>query len=321
MKNLAQIRKSPIIALVGPTAVGKSALAFALAKEFDAEIVSADSRQVYRYLDIGTAKPSWEERQMVPHHVIDIVDPDDTYSVARFQQDAQRALEDIAARGKVIFVVGGTGYYLRALLDRITIPAVPPDPKLRARLEAELRAKGIDALLARLEALDPQTASRIDRANPRRIIRALEVIESAGAPIPPLRQDPLPALWLGLTMDRARLYEIANRRVEAQVAAGLIEETRRVLAMGYSLDLPALNSLAYREMGQYLRGKLTREEAIEAYKHSTHHLIRRQLTWFRADERIIWLDATHGLPVQEARERIVAYLDSEARLSAETAPL
>lgn len=305
----------PVIAIVGPTAVGKSRLALELAEELRADIVTADSRQVYRYMDIGTAKPSRAEQACVRHYMIDLVTPDEPYSVKRFGVEARRVLERVRAMGRVAFVVGGTGFYVRALLDDMSLPAVPPNPPLRAELKADAQAHGSGALHARLAAVDRSSASRIHQNNLPRIVRALEIVEYLGAPVPPQPSVPgTPALYLGLHRDRERLYRAADARVRAQVRAGLVEETRLLLEMGYGFDLPALAGLGYREMVAYLRGEIALERAIERYQAATRHYIRRQLTWFRQDRRIVWLDAGPRAP-DEARMHVGRWLATASSAS------
>jgi tRNA dimethylallyltransferase len=288
----------PLLVIVGPTATGKTALALALAErlrgERALEVVSADSRQIYRLMDIATAKPTPTERARLPHHLLDVVWPDETYTLAQYQADATTAIADITRRGALPLLVGGTGLYVRAVVDGLAIPAVPPAPELRADLEAEAAAYGSAALHTRLAALDPEAAARIGPRNTRRLIRALEVTLLTGQPFSAQqgrRPTPYRPLPLGLTMDRAALYARADARIEGMLAAGLVEETRALVERGYDWSLPAMSSLGYREIGAYLRGEIALEAAVERFKLATHAYIRRQLTWFRADTRIIWLDA------------------------------
>lgn len=291
----------PLVALVGPTASGKTALALALAERLPAalglrgaEIVSADSRQIYRLMDIATAKPTAEERARVRHHMVDVVWPDEDYSLAQYQRDAQVAIADIWARGRLPLLVGGTGLYIRAVVDGLAIPEVAPQPDLRAELEAELATNGLPPLVARLVALDPVAAGHIDTRNPRRVIRALEVCIASGRPFSEQqgsRPTPYHAVTLGLRMERAALYARADARIAAMLAAGLLAETAALVARGYAWTLPAMSSLGYREMGAYLRGETTLDEAVTRFERATHAYIRRQESWFRADPRIHWLDA------------------------------
>jgi tRNA dimethylallyltransferase len=297
----------PLVVVVGPTAVGKTDFAVALAQHLRdlvaVEAVSADSRQVYCEMEIATAKPTAEQRARLPHHLIDVVRPDEGYTLARYQAGATAAIVDIWARGRLPLLLGGTGLYVRAVVDGLAIPEVPPDPALRAALEAEVATSGIAALHARLAALDPVTAARIDARNPRRLIRALEVCIGSGRPLSEqqgARPTPYRPLILGLNTERAALYARADARVDAMLAAGLVEETRGLAARGYGWGLPAMSSLGYREIGAYLRGEATLAAALERLKLNTHAYIRRQLTWFRPDTRITWLYA--GQPVEELAE-------------------
>lgn len=288
----------PLVAIVGPTATGKTALAVALAERLReriaCEAVAADSRQIYRLMDVATAKPTSQERALLPHHLIDVVWPDQAYTLAEYQRDATAAIADIHARGGLPLLVGGTGLYVRAVVDGLAIPEVAPRPELRAELEAEARDRGVEALHGRLAALDPEAARRIDARNVRRVIRALEVCLATGRRFSEqqgARPTPYRTLLLGLNMPREALYARADRRVDAMIAAGLAEETRALVERGYGWDLPSMSSLGYREIGAYLRDEATLPEAVERLKLDTHAYIRRQVTWFRPDARITWLDA------------------------------
>jgi tRNA dimethylallyltransferase len=291
----------PLVALVGPTASGKTALALALAERLTlalglrgAEVVSADSRQIYRLMDIATAKPTADEQARVRHHLLDVVWPDESYTLAEYQRDAQAAIADIWARGRLPLLVGGTGLYVRAVVDGLAIPEVAPQPELRAALEAEAAERGVGALLERLRALDPVAAARIDAQNPRRLLRALEVCIISGRPFSEQqgrRPTPYQAVLLGLSMPREALYTRADARIAQMLAAGLVAETEALVARGYDWSLPAMSSLGYREIGAYLRGELTLPAAVERFEQATHAYIRRQMTWFRPDQRIHWLDA------------------------------
>ncbi len=274
----------PLLAIVGPTAVGKTALAIALARRIGGEIVSADSRQIYRKMDIGTAKPTPEERAVVPHHLIDIRDPDEEFSLATYQELALEALAAITARGRVPLLVGGTGQYLAAVLEGWQIPRVAPQPELRATLEREAAESGVDRLHSRLAAVDPIAAARIPATNVRRVVRAMEVYLLTGQPISAQqRREPPPyqirAIWL--TRPRDELYARADARVEAMIAAGLVDEVAGLLAAGYGWSLPALSSLGYIQFRPYFEGKASLAACIERLKFDTHAFIRRQAAWFR----------------------------------------
>jgi tRNA dimethylallyltransferase len=303
----------PLVVIAGPTATGKTALALALAERlrpaWETEVVSADARQIYRLMDIATAKPTPAERARLPHHLLDVVWPDETLTLAEYQRLANAAIAEIWARQHLPLLVGGAGLYIRAVVDGLAIPEVAPQPELRAQLETLLAAEGVAALHARLAALDPVTAVRIDARNPRRLIRALEVCLATGRPISEqqgARPTPYHPLIFGLNMERDALYARADARIDAMLAGGLVAETEALLTRGYGWELPSMSSLGYREVGAYLRGETTLDEAITRFKWATHAYIRRQLTWFRRDERIEWLDA--ALPSHALVEQVVTRL-------------
>jgi tRNA dimethylallyltransferase len=299
-----------VLALVGPTATGKTALSLALAERRPFEVVSADSRMVYRWMDIGTAKPGYEERRRVPHHLVDVVDPDEPYSVALYRQQALAAIERILRRGRLPLLVGGTGLYVRAVCDGLQIPPVPPDPEYRRACEARVEREGWQALAAQLAQIDPESARRIEPRNVRRVIRALEVYRATGVPFSAWqRRLPVPfrTVYVGLDLPRDVLYRRIDARVGEQVAAGLIDEVRRLLERGYDSRTTALSGFGYRQMVQYLRGELSREEAIARYQQATRQYARRQLSWFRPDRRIHWLDAASATP-----EAVLAIFDAAA---------
>lgn len=283
-----------LVAVVGPTAAGKSELALALAERFGGEIVNADSRQVYRGMDAGTAKPSRGMRARLPHHLYDIVDPAESYSLARYRHDALAAFKGIWARGRVPWLVGGTGQYVWALLEGWRVPEVAPRPALRAELRALAEREGAEALHARLRAVDPEGAERIDARNVRRVVRAIEVWEATGEPIGVRQTKGDPGFaWRALGVDRERdeLVWRINRRTEAMYAGGLVEETRALLDGGLPPDASALSSIGYAEAVRELRREITREKAIELTKRATKRLARRQRQWFRRqDPRIAWAD-------------------------------
>ena len=281
-----------LVAVVGPTAAGKSALALALARRFGGEIVNADSRQVYRGMDVGTAKPSPETRALLPHHLYDIAEPADAYSLALYRRDALAALEAVWARGELAWLVGGTGQYVWALLEAWQVPDVAPQPDLRAELAAAAARDGPAALHARLRAVDPEAADRIDARNVRRVIRALEVHEVTGRPITAWQTKGVPAFEfrvLGVRCEERELIWRINRRTEAMYAAGLVEETQALLDAGVPSDASALSSIGYAEAVRELCNDITREKAIELTKRATKRLARRQRQWFRPqDPRIAW---------------------------------
>ena len=287
-----------LIAIVGPTAVGKTEAAIRLAERLGGEIVSADSRQIYRFMDIGTAKPSREQRARVPHHLIDIVDPDEAFSLAQYQSAAYAAIDDIFRRGRQPLLVGGTGLYVRAVAEGLSIPAVPPQPDLRAALEMRLEHEGGAALYAELLLVDPEAAARIDPRNVRRTIRALEVFRVSGRRFSELSRahpPPYAVTTIGLDLPRPQLYTRIDARIDAMIAAGLVDETRR-LAERYAWTLPSMSGLGYKQIGRYLRGDDSLDAAIAAIKRETRRFVRHQGNWFRpSDRRITWCPVTPSL--------------------------
>jgi tRNA dimethylallyltransferase len=299
----------PLVVLAGATATGKTELAIRLAEAIQdtgrrAAIISADSRQVFRGLDIGTAKASAADRARVPHHGLDLVEPDEPFSVADFAADARTALEGIGAEGGVAILAGGTGLYLRAVGRGLDTDALPSDAAIRARLEADLTSDGLEALVARLRTLAPAAAARVDARNPRRVVRALEVAEIVGdAAPPPLRDYPGPTVWLGLSADPAVHAERIAARARAQFDAGLVKEAR-TLRDRFDPALPAFSAIGYREAWSVLDGEETRDAAIEADIARTVAFAKRQRTWFRSEPDIIWLDATDELPTETALDLV-----------------
>ena len=280
-----------VVAIVGPTASGKSALALRVAERSGGEIVSADSRQVYRGMDVGTAKPAVAERQRVPHHCIDLVDPSEPYDAARYQRDGRAALADIASRGKTAYVVGGTGLYVRALLDGLLLEAAPTDPELRASLERRAAAEGPAALHRELARIDPTAAERVDPRNARRVVRYLELAMLAGR-VPQERDAQIAARRIGLDPPRAWLDERIGARVRQMVADGVLEETRRLIDRGLDPGLPSMSGHGYVHWAAHLRGELGLDAAIAATAKDVRAYSRRQMTWFRRDPEIRWVDPT-----------------------------
>jgi tRNA dimethylallyltransferase len=285
---------SPLIALVGPTGVGKSHLALEIAKYFSGEIVNADSRQVYRHMDIGTAKPSAEELASVPHHLYNLINPDEDFSLAHYQEQASQCIREVQSRGNLPILVGGSGQYVWAVLEGWEIPRIAPDLKYREKLETMAAEDGPDLLYEQLQNLDPQAAQKIDNRNVRRVIRALEVIHQAKVPFSKLQTKKAPAfqtLIIGLTQERARLYRRIDSRVEEMVQKGLISETKKLQSTGFDLKLSSLNSIGYKQIATLLEGQITEEEAVRQIKVDTHRFVRHQYAWFRLkDSRIHWFD-------------------------------
>ena len=283
-----------LIAIVGPTATGKTALAVELAHRLNGEVVGADSRQVYRHMDVGTAKPTTAERALAPHHLVDVVDPDEPFSLGRWLELAQAALDDVWSRDKQPLLAGGTGQYVWALLEGWRVPRVLPDPEFRLRMEARAPAD----LFETVRGVDPAAAARIGPANRRRLVRALEVYEATGRPISYWQTKEPPGFEttvIGLRLRREELYRRIDERVDGMMQGGLIEETRRLLAMGYARELPSMSGIGYKEACAHLAGGLSLAEAAARIKTETHRLARHQNAWFKAsDARIHWLDAGEG---------------------------
>jgi tRNA dimethylallyltransferase len=285
--------KPKIVIVLGPTAVGKTELALAVAPKVNAEIVNADSQQVYRYLDIGTGKPSKPERERVRHHLIDVVNPDEDFNAARHRQLAAASIDEIHKRGAKVLVSGGTGLYLKALTGGL-FSGPSQDTELRANLEREIAQIGLAALYDRLIAIDPGANTKIHPNDRQRIIRALEVYQSTGRPLSEwqnehrFQEEAFQVLKIGLARARAELYDLINRRSESMIRAGLLDEVRGLMERGYELDLKPLRSVGYRQMGEVIEGIKGLPEAIAEMKQETRRLAKRQLTWFRSDPEIRW---------------------------------
>jgi tRNA dimethylallyltransferase len=295
---------SVVVAIVGPTAVGKTRLGALLARTFNGEIVGADSRQVYRYMDIGTAKPTPEERSAVPHHLIDVVDPDGSFSIALYQSLALKAIDQVVRRGRLPVLVGGSGLYVWSLVEGWEIPRVEPDAGFRKRLEERAAAEGVESLYRELEQIDSKAAASIDPRNVRRVIRALEIHHIGGAMSAPSRRKTMPpfeTLIVGLTAERRRLYQMIDRRVDRMVEQGLVEEVKGLLGRGYGPDLPSMSSVGYKEICQFISGRMDLATAIQGIKFETHRFARHQYAWFRLnDPRIHWFDVD-----EQAEDRVL----------------
>jgi tRNA dimethylallyltransferase len=302
-------RLPKLVVVLGPTACGKSALGISLAQRFDGEIVSADSRQVYRGLDIGTAKVTPEERALVPHHLLDVADPREVYTVAQYQRDAIAAINAILERGHQPFLVGGSPHYIQAVVDHLEIPHIEPQPELRAQLESRPLAE----LLAQLEELDPQSAATIDCSNPRRVIRALEVCLVSGKPFSKQRKqaDPLyHSLLLGIEWPREVLYQRIDTRVDERMRQRMVQEVQRLLDEGVSHERLEALGLEYRYISRLLRGEVkSQDEMVKKLKYAIHDFTRRQLTWFRRDKRIVWVQ---GGDVEQAEEVVQRFLNDDS---------
>ncbi len=299
----------PLIVVVGPTAVGKTNFAINLAQRLNGEIVSADSRLFYRGMDIGTAKPSHAERERIPHHLIDIVEPDDPMSLVLFQERASQAIAAIHARSRIPILVGGTGQYIYSVLEGWQAPELQPDFKLRQVLEDWGRKIGPYELYTRLKILDPEAAFHIEPGNLRRIVRALEVIFKTGKKFSDQRtktKSPYSLCIIGLKRPRVELYARIDARIDSMISDGLLEEVKGLLERGYSHDLPPLYAIGYREMIAVIRGEMTLEDAVLQMKRLTHQFVRRQANWFKEnDPKIHWVDPDGPI------ERVVEFIQSE----------
>lgn len=301
-KNISRLSPPPpgeekitLVVIIGPTAVGKTEISIQLAERLDGEIISADSRLFYRGMDTGTAKPTPEERARVPHHLIDVAAPNQTWSLALFQQAAAAALAEVYARGRLPFLVGGTGQYIHAVTRGWTPPAAGPDMNLRAELESLAEAKGYIWLHEKLRKVDPTAAEAIDPRNLRRTVRALEVIRSTGRKFSEQRgrgESPYRLLTIGLTRPREELYARVDARIEAMFAAGLLDEVRSLLAQGYSPELPSMSGIGYRECCRVISGEWSEEQAKVEMRRATRVFVRRQANWFKlSDPEIHWFEA------------------------------
>jgi tRNA dimethylallyltransferase len=286
--------KAPLIVLLGPTAVGKTSVSIALAQRLNGEIVSADSRLLYRGMDIGTAKPTEEEMAGVRHHLIDVADPDERWSLAIYQREAYKAINDIHARRKLPFLVGGTGQYIRSIIEGWHIPPLAPDPQLRETLNRWAEKIGAEGLHERLKTIDPDAAKNMDYRNLRRTVRALEVIFKTGERFSDLRRKqecPYDAIILGIARSREALYERVDLRIKQMLDDGLVDEIRDLMKAGYSPNLSTMSAIGYGEIIQYLQGEINLEEAISLIKRNTRTFVRRQANWFKADDpRIRWFE-------------------------------
>jgi tRNA dimethylallyltransferase len=298
-----------LLAIVGPTASGKSELALLLSTRLNGEIVSADSRQIYRFLDIGTSKPTKEDQKKIPHHFVDILDPTQDYNAGAFGNEARSKIGEIFGRGKQPILTGGSGLYVKAVIDGF-FDGPGQDSEVRSRLEERMRAEGAEALLADLSRVDPISALLMEASKPRRIIRALEVYQITGKPLSEFHREqsvasPFETIQFGLEWGRMHLYERINKRVELMLSRGLIDEVKHLLDQGYDQSLNALNTVGYKEVFDYLRGNQSYEEMVELLKQNTRRFAKRQLTWFRRDGRIKWIKVDETTSLERIADTVV----------------
>lgn len=288
MKNL--------IIIVGPTAVGKTALSIEIAKRFDGEVISADSMQIYRGMDIGTAKATAIEMENIPHHMIDIVSPDSEFSVSDFKLGAYRCMDEIYARGKLPIVVGGTGLYVNSIVYKLDFADSGSDMEVRKKYYDYVETYGNEYIYEKLLEIDPDTAKRLNLNDTKRIVRALEVYELTGEPMSKTyknfreENDEFNLVYIGLNMERSSLYERINRRVDIMLENGLVEEVTHLLSNGYRPDSTAMKAIGYKEVVEYLEGRVSYEEMVETLKQNSRRFAKRQLTWFKRDSRVVWFD-------------------------------
>ena len=310
------MEKPQLVVITGPTASGKTALAIELASHYQAEIVNADSRQVYRHLDIGTAKPTPAQQAIIPHHLLDLVDPDESFDAARFREHACRAIQDIVGRGKRVFVVGGTGLYVRAL-TRGLFAGPAADPALRARLQQQENQEGRGFLHQQLQHVDPESAARLHPNDTVRLIRALEVFQLSGTPMSQWQREhgfqerPFETLMIGLAVARETLYQRIEQRCRAMLEEGLVAELQRIWALGYSPELPVLQTIGYAQTGRLLNGQYERAEALELMTQETRRLAKRQMTWFRAEPEMRWFAPSEMAEIRLAIDR---FFDDKRRM-------
>ncbi|WNS44962.1 tRNA (adenosine(37)-N6)-dimethylallyltransferase MiaA [Paenibacillus sp. MMS20-IR301] len=306
-------KKHRVLVLLGPTAVGKTRLSLELAEALNAEIISGDSMQVYRGMDIGTAKITQPEMQGIAHHLIDIHDPQDAYSTAEFQEQGTRLIEEISSRGKLPFIVGGTGLYIESLCYGFRFSEAVADEAYRSELDAYAEEHGAEALHARLAAVDPASAERLHPNDRRRIIRALEIHHQTGAPLSDslagqTKESPYELCLIGLTMDRKILYKRIEDRIDQMLAEGLVAEVQGLLERGYSSSLVSMQGLGYKEIAAYLEGETTLEEAVTLLKRDTRRFAKRQLSWFRHMKEIQWIDVDESQNFSENFAKIHAII-------------
>ncbi|MGE3978057.1 MAG: tRNA (adenosine(37)-N6)-dimethylallyltransferase MiaA [Nitrospira sp.] len=316
MTKLSEIicRRRPLVVLLGPTAVGKSRVATQVAKYFETDVLAADSRQVYRGMDIGTDKPTAEERQAVPHRLIDLVDPSETFNVGWYRRVAMVEIERLYGAGRVPFVVGGTGLYIRTLVKGLC-PAPQADPDVRAGLKKLRDDRGRDGLYAELRRIDPETAARLHPNDEPKVMRALEVYRLSGRPLSTMQAEhgfhetPFSALLIGLERKKETLYRRIEERIDWQLTHGMVEETRLLLGQGYGRELGAMKSLGYRQVGAYLANECDYAEMVRRFKRDTRRFAKRQMTWFRSEAGVAWLSIEDNELCERTAERVIARIE------------
>ncbi len=316
-----QILKKPVVIIVGPTAVGKTGTSILVASGLNGEIISADSMQIYKYMDIGTAKPTREEMKGIKHYMIDMVLPDQDFTVADFQRMARTYIKHIHNKGKLPIIVGGTGLYINSLVYNLDFTETVSDPGLRKELRELAGERGNEYLHGMLEKVDAETAARLHPNDVKRVIRALEVYHCSGKPASyfhrqPQRNNTLEynPVMIGLRMNRKDLYRRINDRVDKMIAEGLVEEVKSLLERGYAEHMPSMQGLGYKEIIYYLEGKCTLEEAVYIIKRDTRRFAKRQFTWFRRDDRIFWVDVENFDSMEDIADFIIEHVSSRLRV-------
>ncbi len=313
-------RKEKLLVIIGPTAVGKTKLSIELAKRFNGEIISGDSMQVYKGMDIGTAKIKEEEKEGIPHYLMDIKEPDEPFSAAEFQELAHRKIADIHSRGKLPIIVGGTGLYIQSVIYDYQFSTAPSDPLYRAELEKRVSKEGIDPIFAELETIDPESANRIHPNNVRRVIRALEIFHCTGHTMSEQLKNQRSEMTydtciIGLTMDRERLYARINHRVDVMVEEGLVAEVRGLFQQGLK-DCQSIQAIGYKELYDYFNERTTEKDAIENLKQNSRRYAKRQLTWFRNKMDVSWFDMTNVAEFSKKTDEISEFVAGKLRLEA-----
>lgn len=312
--------KKNLFILIGPTAIGKTALSIELAERMDGEIISADSMQIYKYMDIGSAKISKEEMKNIPHHLIDIVLPDEEFTVANFKDNATRLIKDINDRNKLPIIAGGTGLYINSLVFDLKFTEVSPNEEIRNELEYLANKHGNEYLHQELQKIDKKSADRISLNDRKRLIRAIEIYKVTKKPMSehnenfrtPIKDYNL--TMVGLNMDRAELYNRINQRVDIMIQQGLIEEVEKLLSMGYNKELVSMQGIGYKEIIMFLEGILSLEESIKLIKQGTRNYAKRQLTWFRRDTRIKWFNIDDFISIDKLSEEIISHTKEQIRI-------
>ena len=309
MSHAKSTQRARVLAIIGPTGIGKTGLALRIAEHAPIEVVGADSRQVFRHMDIGTAKPTPDQLAQVPHHLVSVVDPDFSFSLGKFVPRAKEAIRNVKYTGKMPVLVGGTGQYIMAIVESWNLPSVAPDQDLRRELESELEREGVGALVKRLESLDPLATRAVDTMNPRRLVRAIEVAAAGFRDMPRFSEPEFDISLIGLTKDREELYAAVDSRLDWMMKHGFLDEVNALVSMGYDSGLPSMSGIGYRELVDHVLNGSSLDEAVRMAKTRTHRFIRQQYNWFRlSDPRIRWFDTAN---LDDAVEYAIRWVDRQ----------